>query len=197
MLAALSILIAYLLGSIPFGYLLVRWRTGGDVRSQGSGNIGATNVLRTSGKKLGILTLALDVAKGALAVFIAQELSGYDPLWSALAAVSVLVGHMFPVWLQFKGGKAVASMLGAYLVLTPLAMLATMLIFVLMMWKTRIVSLSSILCSAVFPVGVWLLYHDAVYLLASVICAVLIVYKHKGNIERLRAGTENRMGSRA
>lgn len=195
--AALSLVIAYLLGSIPFGYLLVRWKTGTDVRTKGSGNIGATNVLRTTGKALGILTLLLDVAKGAAAVAIAQWLTAEDTLWCALAALMVLVGHMFPVWLGFQGGKAVASMLGAYFVLTPWAMLGTVLIFIPMLWKTRYVSLSSIVCAGVFPLGVWLLYHDRIYTLTAVVCAALIIYKHKGNIARLRAGTENRLGSRA
>jgi glycerol-3-phosphate acyltransferase PlsY len=195
--AALSLVIAYLLGSIPFGYLLVRWKTGTDVRTKGSGNIGATNVLRTTGKALGILTLLLDVAKGAAAVALAQWLTADDVLWCALAALAVLVGHMFPVWLGFQGGKAVASMLGAFFVLTPWAMLGTVLIFIPMLWKTRYVSLSSIVCAGVFPLGVWLLYHNGTYTLIAVVCASLIIYKHKGNIARLRAGTENRLGSRA
>ena len=197
MFAALSLPIAYLLGSIPFGFLLVRWKTGTDVRTKGSGNIGATNVLRTTGKFLGILTLLLDVLKGASAVAIAQWLGAGDALWGALAALAVLLGHMFPVWLRFRGGKAVASMLGAYLVLTPLAMLATILIFALMLWKTRYVSLSSIVSAAVFPLGVWLLYHNGLYTLVAAVCAALIIYKHKSNMARLRAGTENRLGSRA
>ena len=191
-----ALLIAYFLGSIPFGFLLVRWRTGTDVRTKGSGNIGATNVLRTTGKALGILTLLLDVLKGAAAVAIAQWLTGGDILWSALSALVVLLGHMFPVWLRFQGGKAVASMLGAYLVLTPLAMLGTILIFILMIWRTRYVSLSSIVSAAVFPLGVWLLYHNTIYTLIAALCAALIIYKHEGNIMRLRAGTENRLGSR-
>ena len=191
-----ALLIAYFLGSIPFGFLLVRWRTGTDVRTKGSGNIGATNVLRTTGKALGTLTLLLDVLKGAAAVAIAQWLTGGDILWSALSALAVLLGHMFPVWLRFQGGKAVASMLGAYLVLTPLAMLGTILIFILMIWRTRYVSLSSIVSAAVFPLGVWLLYQNTIYTLVAALCAALIIYKHEGNIMRLRAGTENRLGSR-
>ena len=107
---AVTIPIAYLLGSIPFGLLLVKWKTGQDVRKKGSGNIGATNVLRTAGKSLGILTLILDILKGALAAALADALSGGDPLWIAAAALAVLAGHMFPVWLKFQGGKAVASM---------------------------------------------------------------------------------------
>lgn len=194
---AVSIPIAYLLGSIPFGLLLVKWKTGQDVREKGSGNIGATNVLRTAGKSLGILTLFLDVLKGALAAAIADALSAGDPRWIAAAALAVLAGHMFPIWLKFQGGKAVASMLGAWMVATPWAMSGTLLIFVLMLWRTRYVSLSSIVAAAVLPLGVWLLYHNLVYTLTAFICAALIIYKHKGNLERLRAGTENRLGSKA
>jgi glycerol-3-phosphate acyltransferase PlsY len=195
--AAIAICVAYLLGSIPFGLLLVRWRTGRDVRAAGSGNIGATNVLRTSGKALGIATLLLDTAKGSAAVVLAQWLTGDDSVAMAASAVAVLCGHMFPVWLGFKGGKAVASALGAFLVLTPWAMLATGIIFVALCWKTRIVSLSSIAAAAVLPLGVWLLTHSWIYLTAATIAAVLVIYKHKSNIARLRAGTESRLGSNA
>lgn len=197
MIPVAAILLAYLLGSIPFGLILVKWRTGMDVRSKGSGNIGATNVARTAGRMLGIVTLLLDVAKGAVAVLAADWMTGGDPTTMAAAAFTVLCGHMFPVWLRFQGGKAVASALGAFLVLTPWAMLATMLVFLPLVWKTRYVSLSSIAAAAVLPLGVWLLTHNALYLLVAVASAALIIYKHKGNIARLRAGTENRLGSKA
>ncbi len=197
MILAVAILVAYLLGSIPFGLILVHWRTGVDVRSKGSGNIGATNVARTAGRTLGVLTLLLDVAKGAAAVLVADWLSGGDPLTMALATFAVLCGHMFPVWLRFQGGKAVASALGAFLVLTPWAMIATMLIFLPLVWKTRYVSLSSIAAAAVLPLGVWLMTHNSIYLLVAAVSAALIIYKHKANIARLRAGTENRLGSKA
>jgi glycerol-3-phosphate acyltransferase PlsY len=194
---AISLVFGYLLGSIPFGFLLVRLKSGEDVRQTGSGNIGATNVLRTKGKALGIATLLLDIAKGAAAIWVADWLSGGDPLWMAGAAVAVLLGHVFPVWLKFQGGKAVACMLGAYLVLTPIAMLATLLIFILVTWRTRFVSVGSIVASSVLPLGVWLIYHNVYFLLASVLCGAMIIWRHKGNIERLRAGTENRLGSKA
>ncbi len=197
MYAAIAICVAYLLGSIPFGLLLVRWRTGRDVRASGSGNIGATNVLRTSGKALGILTLLLDTAKGSVAVLLAGSLTDGDPLALAASAVAVICGHMFPVWLGFKGGKAVASALGAFAVLAPWAMLATTIIFLALCWKTRIVSLSSIAAAAVLPLGVWLLSHNLLFLAAAAIAAMLVIYKHKSNIARLRAGTENRLGSKA
>lgn len=197
MTAAIAILVAYLLGSIPFGLILVRWKTGRDVRKEGSGNIGATNVLRTAGRSLGILTLVLDTAKGAAAVLLAGWLSEGDSLVMASSALAVVCGHMFPVWLRFQGGKAVASALGAFLVLTPWAMLATSLIFLVLVWKTRFVSLSSIAAAAALPLGVWLLTHNLAYLAAAAISAILVIYRHKGNIARLRAGTENRLGSKA
>src|SRR5512133_2496118 len=112
------LVIAYLLGAIPFGYLLVRWKTGTDVRSQGSGNIGATNVLRTTGRAAGIVTLLLDIGKGYFAVWLADRLTGGNPTWMSAAAVAVMIGHAYPVFLAFQGGKAVASFVGAFLYLT-------------------------------------------------------------------------------
>src|SRR5512140_1136481 len=121
MIALFVVAVAYLLGAIPFGYLLVRWKTGGDVRSTGSGNIGATNVLRTTGRAAGVSTLLLDIAKGYLAVWLAGRWTDHDPFWMSVAALTVMAGHAFPVFLKFKGGKAVASFVGAFLYLTPLA----------------------------------------------------------------------------
>src|SRR5664280_643389 len=129
--------IAYLLGAIPFGYLLVKWKTGADVRAAGSGNIGATNVLRTTGRGAGVATLLLDIAKGYLAVWIAARLTHADPLWTSLAALAVMAGHAYPVFLRFKGGKAVASFVGAFLCLTPVALLAAVIIFVVVVARTR------------------------------------------------------------
>src|SRR5881227_1234734 len=114
MMPAIALVAAYLIGAIPFGFLLVRWKTGGDIRAAGSGNIGATNVLRTTGRIAGFATLLLDMAKGYLAVWIAARLSQHEPLWMAAAALSVVLGHSYPVFLKFKGGKAVASFVGAF-----------------------------------------------------------------------------------
>src|SRR5580658_7094591 len=122
MMPLLALLIAYLLGAIPFGYLLVKWTTGADVRASGSGNIGATNVLRTTGRGAGVATLLLDIAKGYLAVWIAGRLTGVDSIWMPAAALAVMAGHAYPVFLRFQGGKAVASFIGAFLFLTPGAM---------------------------------------------------------------------------
>jgi acyl phosphate:glycerol-3-phosphate acyltransferase len=184
--------IAYLLGAIPFGYLLVRLKTGTDVRASGSGNIGATNVLRTTGRTAGILTLLLDIAKGYLAVWLAARLSDSDPLWMSLAALAVMAGHAFPVFLGFKGGKAVASFIGAFLCLTPLALAAGAVVFVAVVAWTRFISLGSIIGAATFPLAVWLLVKPPLpVLFAALVAGAFVIYRHQGNIVRLRAGTEN------
>ncbi|HEY1242951.1 MAG TPA: glycerol-3-phosphate 1-O-acyltransferase PlsY [Bryobacteraceae bacterium] len=192
MMPFLAVVIAYLLGSIPFGYLLVKWRTGADVRSSGSGNIGATNVLRTSGRAAGAATLVLDIAKGYLAVWVAARFVDNNELWLSASALAVMAGHAYPVFLKFQGGKAVASFVGAFLRLTPLALLATLVIFLGVAAWTRHISLGSIAAAATFPVAVWLILQASwPVLIASVIAAVFIIYKHSSNIQRLRAGSEN------
>lgn len=183
---------AYLLGGVPFGYLLVRLKTGKDVRAMGSGNIGATNVLRTTGRAFGVLTLLLDIAKGWAAVWLMGRFASADPAWMAAAGVAVVLGHAFPIFLKFQGGKAVASFVGVAAALAPLALLATVVVFVLTVARTRFISLGSILGAALFPLAVWLLYHPAWQVMAAVtFCGFFIVWRHKSNIGRLRAGTEN------
>jgi acyl phosphate:glycerol-3-phosphate acyltransferase len=192
MLGILGVAIAYLVGAIPFGYLLVKWTKGADVRESGSGNIGATNVMRTTGRGMGVATLALDIAKGFAAVWLTQWLTGGDPMWMSLAALAVMAGHAFPVFLAFKGGKAVASFIGAFLCLTPLPVAAVLLLFVVVVAATGFVSTGSILAAATFPFGVWMILHPpAPVLLAAIAAGIFIVYRHKENIRRLRAGTEN------
>ena len=189
----LALVIAYLIGAVPFGYLLVRLTTGKDVRSSGSGNIGATNVLRTTGRAAGVATLLLDIAKGYFAVFLAAKMTDDDPLWMSLAALAVMAGHAFPVFLKFQGGKAVASFIGAFLYLTPLPLAAVLVLFVITVAATTAISAGSILMAGMFPLGVWLILHPpAPVLIAALIAGAFIVYRHKSNIERLRAGTENR-----
>jgi glycerol-3-phosphate acyltransferase PlsY len=189
----LALVIAYLIGAVPFGYLLVRFTTGKDVRSSGSGNIGATNVLRTTGRAAGVATLLLDIAKGYFAVFLAAKMTDDDPLWMSLAALAVMAGHAFPVFLKFQGGKAVASFIGAFLYLTPLPLAAVLVLFVITVAATTAISARSILMAGMFPLGVWLILHPpAPVLIAALIAGAFIVYRHKSNIERLRAGTENR-----
>ncbi len=203
-------IVAYLLGSIPFGYLLVRIFRGEDIRLTGSGNIGATNVARSGAKGLGIATLALDAVKGCIAVLLAWYLGrkiGYiGPLsdcfgykraeLGAIAALFAVVGHMFPVWLKFKGGKGVATALGVFVFLFPKAIPVALGIFILVVALTRYVSLGSILATIAFPIAAWFFYRpDWISLLLVVIVAVLIIGKHHANIGRLLAGTESRFGS--
>ena len=183
---------AYLIGAIPFGYLLVRLRSGKDVREMGSGNIGATNVLRTTGRALGVLTLLLDIAKGAFAVWLADYLTHGSMFWMTMAALAVMAGHAFPVFLKFKGGKAVASFVGAFLYLTPAPLLATLLLFVLTVAVSRYISLGSIVAAGLFPLAVWLIEHPPYYVvLAALVSGGFIVYRHRGNIHRIKAGNEN------
>ncbi|HTS67061.1 MAG TPA: glycerol-3-phosphate 1-O-acyltransferase PlsY [Candidatus Acidoferrales bacterium] len=188
----LVLAIAYLLGAIPFGYLLVKWKTGADVRSKGSGNIGATNVMRTTGRATGIATLLLDIAKGYFAVWIADRLTHGDWLAMSAAALAVMAGHAFPVFLRFQGGKAVASFVGAFLCLTPLALAVEVIVFVVIVAWTRYISMGSIIGAATFPLAVWLVARAPIpALAASVVAAGFIIYRHRSNIERLRSGTEN------
>jgi len=192
MMPLLAIVLAYLLGAIPFGYLVVKLTTGRDVRDAGSGNIGATNVLRTTGRGPAIVTLALDMAKGFLAVWLASWLTNNSPEWVALAALAVMAGHAFPVFLKFQGGKAVATFVGAFLYLTPLPLIAALAIFLITVAWTRYISAGSLLAAGTFPFGVWLISHPPLLVfLASLVAAGFIVYRHKSNLERLRAGTEN------
>jgi glycerol-3-phosphate acyltransferase PlsY len=183
--------IAYLLGAIPFGYLLVRWKTGTDVRGQGSGNIGATNVLRTTGRVAGFATLLLDIAKGWFAVWIAGRLTGQDLLWMSVAALAVMAGHAYPVFLRFNGGKAVASFIGAFLCLTPWAIAVELVVFVVIVAWTRHISMGSIVGSATLPLAIWLILKLTLPAVAAAIAGAFIIYRHSSNIRRLRAGTEN------
>jgi glycerol-3-phosphate acyltransferase PlsY len=191
MIGILSLVAAYLIGSIPFGLILVKLMTGKDVRTDGSGNIGATNVLRTTGRTAGVLTLILDGLKGTLAVWLAGWLTGGDMLWMSFAALAVLLGHAFPVWLKFSGGKAVASFVGAFAYLTPLPLLAVLLLFVFLVAWTRYLSLGSIIAAALFPVACFLILHpDWPVLVASTAAAILIVERHRGNLARIRNDSE-------
>jgi glycerol-3-phosphate acyltransferase PlsY len=204
----LTALVSYLIGSIPFGYLLVRIFRGADIRDSGSGNIGATNVARTS-PVLGILTLIFDALKGSAAVFMAMAISRDLDLPAALpskvywncvlAAFLAVVGHIFPLWLRFRGGKGVATGLGSFLLLAPRTVLVMVAIFAATAGVFRYVSLASIVAVGLFPVLAWLLsdYHESPAVLAIMaITSILIVAKHHENIRRLVAGTENRLGAK-
>lgn len=187
----LTVLLAYLLGGIPFGLIIVRLMTGADVRQSGSGNIGATNALRTTGRAAGVLTLLLDAGKAVLAVWVADHFTGGNPLWMSAAALAALCGHAFSIWLKFQGGKAVASFVGAYAYLTPLPLLAVLLIFVLITWRTRYLSLGSVIAAGLLPLAAWMILHpDWPVLISTLFAAILIIYRHKGNLERIRDGSE-------
>lgn len=191
MTALLAAVIAYLIGGIPFGYLLVRMKTGEDVRAKGSGNIGATNVLRTTGRAVGVATLLLDIGKGCVAVWLAGKLTNGSATGMSLAALAVMAGHAYPIYLKFHGGKAVASFIGAFLVLTPIPMLAALALFVIVVAATRHISLGSMVAAGSLPLAVYLIQHPpAVVLIASLVAGVFIIYRHAANIQRLRAGTE-------
>jgi glycerol-3-phosphate acyltransferase PlsY len=181
----------YLIGGIPFGYILVRLTTGRDVRTAGSGNIGATNVLRTTGRALAIATLLLDILKGLFAVWLMGHFTGNSPGWMSAAALAVMFGHAFPVFLKFRGGKAVASFIGAFLWLTPVPLFAVLVLFVIVVAATRYISLGSILAAGLFPFGVWLILHpEWPVVAAAAIAGAFIIWRHRANIARIRAGTE-------
>lgn len=191
MMGALSVIAAYLIGGIPFGLIIVKLMTGADVRESGSGNIGATNVLRTTGAGAGILTLVLDAAKAWFAVWLAERLTGGSELWMSFAALAALAGHAWSIWIGFKGGKAVASFVGAYAFLAPLPLVAVVLIFVLVVAWTRYLSLGSIIAAGLFPIGCWMILHPGWPVLVSAVgAAVIVIYRHRGNIARIRAGEE-------
>jgi glycerol-3-phosphate acyltransferase PlsY len=192
MIALLAVVVAFLVGGIPFGYLLVRWRTGEDVREKGSGNIGATNVLRTTGRAIAVATLLLDIAKGLFAVWLADKLSDSSPVWMSLAALAVMLGHAYPVFLKFQGGKAVASFIGAFLYLTPIPMIAVLLVLIIVVAATRQISMGSIVAAGTLPLAVWMIEHPApIVVIAALLAGVFIIVRHSANIARIRAGTEN------
>jgi acyl phosphate:glycerol-3-phosphate acyltransferase len=195
----LTIAISYLLGSIPFGYLLVRLFTGDDVRASGSGNIGATNVARKS-PALGLVTLILDAAKGLSAVLIARAMfeGPNRHLLMAVAAMFAVVGHLFPVWLKFYGGKGVATSLGAFMLLTPKSIGCMLLLFLILVLAFRYVSLGSVSAAAAFPFLAWATgeYQRPRELVLIAIVSVLVIWKHRQNIGRLIAGTEPRLGAK-
>jgi acyl phosphate:glycerol-3-phosphate acyltransferase len=193
--ALLIPVVAYFLGSIPFGLILAKLFGGTDVRKEGSGNIGATNVARVAGPLAGILTLLLDAAKGAAAVLLAGRYSNDSAKWMMIAGLAALVGHCFPIWLKFKGGKGVATAAGVYLALCPLAFLGGLILFILVVGFWRYVSLGSISAAIAMPLLMYFLWapHHAsppVITFGALAVAMLIVYKHDANLQRLVKGAE-------
>jgi len=189
-----ALVVAYLLGSIPFGLLLTRLGGAGDIRKMGSGSIGATNVLRTGRYGLAAATLALDCAKGAAAVVLAGKLAGFDA--SYVAGVAVVAGHMFPVWLGFRGGKGVATGFGVLIATNPVLALACAVIWAAMAWFVRISSASALAASAMAPVIAAILQVPFMLLVCTTVVAALIWQRHRENIARLVAGTEPRIGAK-
>lgn len=182
---------AYLVGSIPTGLLLAKAFGGVDIRSAGSGNIGATNVYRTMGRKVGILTLVGDCLKGVVPVVAASAL-GLSVGWIAVVGLAAFLGHVYTVFLGFKGGKGVATALGVFLAVSPLAVLAALAVFSLVLYKWRYVSLASITSAALMPSLVALIDKKPAMVGMSLVIAALVMYKHRENIKRLKAGTENK-----
>jgi glycerol-3-phosphate acyltransferase PlsY len=201
-------LVSYLLGSIPFGYILVKLFLKQDIRATGSGNIGATNVARSGAKGLAVATLLLDALKGFVAVIIADHVAysiwdpyifGMEPIKKlmAIAALMAVIGHMFPVWLRFKGGKGVATAIGAFVVLAPLSICLVFLLFLVTVATTRFVSLGSIVAAMAFPPLAHFLERISAAPFAFIsVSSLLIILKHHENIRRLLAGTENKFGGK-
>ncbi len=204
----LFVVIAYLLGAIPFGYLLVKYVfTGGeDIRAVGSGGTGATNVTRRAGWKAGVMTYLLDVAKGIAAVWLIERVASPSYLWIGAAALAVIIGHIFPIFLQFHGGKGVATGFGVFLILAPYAALAALSLFIVVVILTRYISLGSILAALAMPLFTGLLYGwlwpDRAggnlwpMVGTTAMAGALIVAKHHENLRRLRTGTESKIGAR-
>jgi glycerol-3-phosphate acyltransferase PlsY len=197
----LLIPLAYLIGSIPFGLLIVRALGGDDIRKSGSGNIGAANVARNAGYFAGILTLILDVAKGFAAVWIAMRWSHGNMRWMTAAAVAAVFGHIFPVWLGFRGGKGVATALGVFLLIRWEAVAAAALLWIIVVAFWRYSSLGSVAAIAALPLFLYVLYAPGhappdFMLISTLFISLVVLLKHRANIERLIAGQENRLGKR-
>ncbi len=190
-LTIVTLLCAYLLGSIPTGLLLAKAFGGVDIRTTGSGNIGATNVYRTLGRKVGILTLVGDCLKGLVPVLVAKKL-GFPDAWVAAVGLAAFLGHVYTIFLGFKGGKGVATALGVFLGLSPWAVLAALAVFVLVLLKWRYVSLGSIVAAAVMPVFVAVLDTRILVIAATSVISCIVIQKHRENIRRLQAGTESK-----
>jgi glycerol-3-phosphate acyltransferase PlsY len=190
------IAIAYLLGSIPFALLMARRWSATDLRRVGSGNLGAANVMRASGVRAGVLVALLDMLKGALSVLVAERLSP-SAAAPAVAGLAAIVGHIYPVWLRFRGGKGVATACGVFSILTPLAVPPALAVFIAAVWITKYISLGSVLASIALPPLAYVAGGQAPVVAAASAAAIIIVFRHRSNVARLRAGTERRLGVQA
>ena len=193
----LIVLIAgYLLGSIPFAYLLARRHRGIDLRMTGSGNVGAANLLRATTKKIGVSAMALDVTKGIASVLVARQMDpgGTGP---AVAGIAAVLGHIYPVWLGFRGGKGVATTCGVFTILAPQATALATLVFLVLVWWTRYISIGSVAGSLLLAPLAYLTGASEVTVIAAVIVAAIVVHRHRSNVRRVFAGVERRIGQRA
>ncbi len=191
----LLIVLGYLIGSVPFAYLLTRRLAGIDLRTKGSGNVGAANVLRTAGVRTAMAVVGLDIAKGGLAVGLSKVLDS-DPTGAVAAGIAAIIGHIYPVWIGFRGGKGVATACGVFGVLAPLPTVVAAVVFVCTVWWTRYVSLGSLVASAALAPLAYLARVPLSTVVGAVCAALLIFERHRGNLSRLRAGTERRFGQR-
>jgi acyl phosphate:glycerol-3-phosphate acyltransferase len=190
-------LIGYFVGSLPLGFLIARGRRGIDLRRVGSGNVGAANVYRSAGRSLGVAVMLVDVGKGAGGVLLARLLEGGSSEGAALAGLGAVVGHVYPVWLRFVGGKGVAVACGVFALLAPVATIIAAAVFVVATWITRYVSLGSVLATLALPAVEWTrVGPDPVTQVATAV-SVLILFRHRGNLARILQGTERRLGQRA
>ena len=192
--AFLAILLAYLVGSVPFAFLLAR-RRGVDLRVAGSGNVGASNVLRTAGVQRAVVAMSLDAIKGAIAVLVAERLTP-APSAAVAAGLASVIGHIYPVWLGFRGGKGVATAAGVFAILAPLAMALASGVFLIAVWITRYISVGSLAGAATLVAAAGVLDQPAAVAIGAALAALIIVYRHRGNLARLIDGTERRVGQR-
>lgn len=190
MTSALLLIGAYLIGAIPTGVIMTKLAGGEDIRQLGSGNIGATNVYRTAGRKLGVITLLGDCLKAVIPLLIADYAFHYQGGALALVGLAAFIGHCFPIYLGFKGGKGVATALGVFLVLSPQSILAALILFILVLWRWRYISLASISAAAAIPFLILLFERSLPVFLVSLAIAGIVIWRHRANIDRLRTGTE-------
>jgi glycerol-3-phosphate acyltransferase PlsY len=192
----LPVAFGYGVGSLPLGYWLARTLRGIDLRRVGSGNVGTANVYRATGLGFALLVMALDMSKGATSVMIASRLGGGSAA-PAAAAVAAVLGHVYPVWLHFRGGKGVATAAGAFVMLAPIATALAAVAFVTAIWMTRYVSLGSLVATATLPALAWITDAPVPVIVGGVVAALVIIERHRGNLARLQSGTERRLGQRA
>ena len=191
----LLLIFAYLLGSVPTGVILTRAFSDVDPRTQGSKNIGATNIYRTAGKKLGVLTLVGDILKGLIPVVIARAVLD-SHLWIAAVALTAFLGHLYPIFLKFKGGKGIATGLGAFLALAALPAFLSFLVFAAVVYRSRYISLGSLIAATAFPLFLALLNPHHIYIPFAIVIGLFIFWRHRENIQRLMAGKENKFGAK-